>query len=72
MLPIGQADPAGHRRGMGASGRSMRSAWERLELVESGLSALEATPRETDHRTGIPDASVFCIAGALGFLRFSR
>ena len=37
---------------------------------ESGLSALEATPQETDHKTGIPDALVFCIAGALGFPPF--
>jgi hypothetical protein len=39
------------------------------ELVESGPSVLEAGPQETG-RTGIPDASVFCIAGSRGLLQF--
>lgn len=38
MSRIEQADPAGQRRGMGASGRLMRSARERLELVVSRRS----------------------------------
>lgn len=39
---------------------------------ESGMAALEATPQETDQSTGIPDASLFCITGALGFRLFMR
>lgn len=32
----------------------------------------DRTPQETDHLTGIPDASIFCITGALGFPLFMR
>jgi len=39
------------------------------QSVESGPSVLQAGPQETG-RTGIPDASMFCIAEARGFLPF--
>jgi len=42
---------------------------ECLEVVESRPSVLQAGPQETG-RTGIPDASIFCIAEARGFLPF--
>ena len=47
----------------------MRVGRECPGLVESGPSVLQAGPQETG-RTGIPDASMFCIAEARGFLPF--
>jgi hypothetical protein len=43
--------------------QSVRNWWK------SGPSVLQAGPQETG-RTGIPDASMFCIAEARGFLPF--
>jgi len=42
---------------------------ERRNVVESRPSVLQAGPQEAG-RTGIPDASMFCIAEARGFLPF--
>ena len=42
---------------------------ERRFVVESRPSVLQAGPQEAG-RTGIPDASMFCIAEARGFLPF--
>lgn len=61
MSPIGQADPAGQRRGMGASGRSMRSARERLELVETGPAAFGRAGGDSRHwaAAGFPKKDPF-------------
>jgi len=50
-------------------GGSPRSKHECPGLVESRPSVLQAGRQETG-RTGIPDASMFCIAEAGGFLPF--
>jgi len=67
MAAIGRSDRTPKRPDLGVSGHSTRSGPERPELVESGPSVLQAGPQETG-RTGVPDASMFCIAEARGFL----